>query len=375
MVRHHLLTIVRPAALAVAPGVAAAAVCVIATAASAQAASATAPAQVTITASFSQNPVPYFTNDTLSGTVTYQSGGATQPLAGVQLSVGATDAQAGTAPVTVTTGADGSYSYTALIPAGGQLRGVETWTVSFAGNADYGPAQGSASVDYQGPDGFTRVKWLLDPHDVVRVNACLFAGAMLINFYPLSGPITYQYSASATGPWTTLVTPKAVSGGHCAGSDLAPPRNWSFPARLTAPLTNGYYRAFFAGDATDEPAVSSVVHLWRDRTRITRFAINPRTVRTGGKVIVSGRLWVRTTKWIADAHQKIVIEYLYKGKTYILRHRPTTSATGRFRGRFRVPHSARWLAVFDGAEAKAPAAHPAPAQFPTATTPIHISVR
>jgi hypothetical protein len=276
----------------------------------------------------------------------------------------------------VTTGADGSYSYTAFIPAAElSLRGVETWTVSFAGNADYGPAQASASVDYQGPDAFTRVKWLLDPHDVLSVNACLFAYSMLINFYPLSGPITYQYSASATGPWTTFVTPKSVSGGHCAGSDAAPPKNWSFPARLTAPLANGYYRAFFAGDATDEPAVSSVVHLWRDRTRITRFAISPRTVRADGEVIVSGRLQVRTTKWIPDAHQKVVIEYLYKGKTYILRHRPETSATGRFHGRFRVRRSARWLAVFDGAEAKAPAAHTAPAQFPAATTPIHISVR
>jgi hypothetical protein len=59
------------------------------------------------------------------------------------------------------------------------------------------------------------------------------------------------------------------------------------------------------------------------------------------------------------------MEYRYRGKTYVLRQRLTTSATGRFRGTFRVPRSARWLAVYDGDKT----------QFAAATGSIHISVR
>jgi hypothetical protein len=48
-------------------------------------------------------------------------------------------------------------------------------------------------------------------------------------------------------------------------------------------------------------AVSKVIHLHRNSTRITDFSITPRRVSRGGEVTVSGLLWQLNGRWRRDA--------------------------------------------------------------------------
>jgi hypothetical protein len=61
----------------------------------------------------------------------------------------------------------------------------------------------------------------------------------------------------------------------------------------------------------------------------------------------------------------VVVEFRYKNKTYTLKHRLTTNSAGRFRGVFAVPHTAAWLAVYNGSRT----------EFATASTATTIRVR
>lgn len=313
---------------------------------------------VTITLNPVPASVPLNSKVTLSGSVSYESAATSYPLPGDELTITAPFSS----PVTATTAADGSFS--AKVDAY-ELSDSQAWTVNSAATPYLSEAQTSATSTTQWPTGFTSFSANLGAEGEISLDACAFMFAPLVVGDPLDGPVTYQYSASRSGPWKTLGVPNAVEGTYCSQGQPAGTLTSSYPAHFKAPLANGYYRAVFAGTSDQAPSKSAVLHRWRDRTKITEFAVSPRTVRANGKVTVSGRLWVRTTKWIPDAHQKVVIEYRYKGKVYVLRQRLTTSAAGRFRGTFSVPRSASWLAVYDGDTT----------QFAAATGSIHIAVR
>ncbi len=313
---------------------------------------------VTITLNPVPASVPLNSKVTLSGSVTYESGATSYPLSGDDLTITAPFSN----PVTATTAADGSF--TAKVDAY-NLSDSQIWTVTSAATPYLSEAQASVTSNTQWPTGFTSFSVSLSAEGEISLDACAFMYAPLIVGDPLDGPVTYQYSASLSGPWKTLGVPPPVEGTYCSQGQPAGTLTSSYPAYFKAPLANGYYRAVFAGTNDQAPSRSAVLHRWRDQTKITEFAISPRTVGINGNVTVSGRLWVRTTKWIPDAHQKVVIEYRYRGKVYVLKQRLTTSAAGRFRGTFRVPRSARWLAVYDGAKT----------QFAAATSSIEISVR
>jgi hypothetical protein len=158
----------------------------------------------------------------------------------------------------------------------------------------------------------------------------------------LTGPLDYEYSRTAQGPWTTLGTGKPVNDLSCGTA------GGRYPGSFTAPLPNAYYRAYAPAVPGQMSAVSQVIHLWKYSTRITGFTITPRSVSGGGKVTVFGRLWRLAGKRTPDARQRIVIEFRYKNKTYTLSHRLITDSAGRFRGTFAVPRTAAWLALFKG---------------------------
>lgn len=311
---------------------------------------------VTVTLKPVPASVPVNSTVTLSGEVHYQSGTTAYALPGDALTISGP----GLTPVSATTAADGSFSAKLKV----SIANKQVWTVTSAATPYLSEGQASVTSTTQWPTQFTSFRAHLGANGEISLNACAFSYAPLGDGDPLDGPISYQYSASPSGPWKTLGVPKVKQSTYCSQGDQAA-RTPSYPAHFKAPLTDGYYRAVFAGTRDEVPSKSAVLHKWRYRTRITGFTISPRDVGAGGKVTVSGRLWVRTTKWTPDAHQKIVIEYLYRNKVYVLKERLTTSVTGRFRGTFRVPRSARWLAVYDGVTT----------QFATKTGSIHISVR
>jgi hypothetical protein len=315
---------------------------------------------VTITASFAQAYVNYGTSDTLSGVASYTpSGGTPQPLADTVLSITSpSEFNWPAISTTVTTAADGSFSYvTPTIPVA--VASVE-FTVSSAATASLDAGQASASFDVNQYASIAHFSGTLSADRVLQFSACGGivgppADATLL------GPLEYQYSRTRQGPWKTLGTGKNDANGPCFEDE----DGGTYPGKFTAPLASAYYRAYAPAVPGQMSAVSNVIHLQRYPTKITGFAITPRRVSRGGKVTVSGRLLQLTSKWLADRGATITIEYRYKNKTYTLKHRLMTNSAGRFRGVFEVPHSAAWLAVYGGNND----------HFATASTSIRITVR
>jgi hypothetical protein len=313
---------------------------------------------VTITASFAHSYVNAGSSDTLSGVATYTPpGGTPQPLDNTVLSITSpSQFNWSPAPTTVTTGADGKFSY--VTPTVPLAVSSVNYTVSSAATANLDAGQASASFNVNQAAQVTFFTGTLSADRVLKFSACggipePEADSALV------GPLEYQYSTSRHGPWKTLGKGTRANVS-CEGS-----LGGTYPGKFTAPLANAYYRAYAPAVPGQMSAVSNVIHLQRYSTKITGFAISPRRVRRNGKVTVSGRLQQLTSKWLSDKGATITIEYRYKNKTYTLQHRLTTNSAGRFRGVFAVPRSAAWLAVYGGNKN----------HFATASTSIRISVR
>lgn len=313
---------------------------------------------VTITASFAQPYANAGSTDTLSGVASYVSGGSAQPLADSNISI--------TSPgdplvqpsisATVTTAADGSFSY--VVPGLSTADSEYGFTIRSAATPWLEAGQLSLPLHINQAAEINFFTGHLTADHVLRFSACGGIPEPLADSL-LVGPLQYQYSTRPHGAWKTLGTGNFVGDGPCSGLGGA------YRARIKAPLANAYYRAHAPAVPGQMAAVSQVIHLWKYPTRITGFTITPRRVGGGGKVTVSGRLWRLKGKWTPDARQRIVIEFRYKNKTYILRHRLMTDSTGRFHGIFAAPHTAAWFALYKGGS------H----QFATASKALTIRVR
>ena len=315
---------------------------------------------VTITASFAQPYVNAGSSGTLSGVASYTpAGGTPQPLADTVLSITSpSEFNWPAISTTVTTAADGSFSYvTPTVPVA--VSSVE-FTVSSAATASLDAGQASASFNVNEYASIALFSGTLSADRVLQFSACGGipgppADATLV------GPMEYQYSRTRQGPWKTLGSGKDDANGPCFEDE----DGGTYPATFTAPLAGAYYRAYAPAVPGQMSAVSNVIHLQRYPTKIAGFAITPRRVKRDGRVTVSGRLLQLKSKWLADKGATITIEYRYKNKTYTLKHRLTTNSAGRFRGVFAVPHSAAWLAVYSGNHN----------DFASASTLIRTSVR
>ena len=295
---------------------------------------------VDITGSFAQSSVNMGSTATLSGVASYISGGSPHPLASSLLSITFTVSNPST-PVsaTVETAADGSFSY--VTPVIQLLNDSAEIAVSSAATPYLQAGQLNITLPVNAYVVISNFTGTISADRVLRFDACGGLPAMDGDGL-LTGPLDYQYSRTAQGPWTTLGMGKPVNDLSCGTA------GGRYPGRFTAPLPNAYYRAYAPAVPGQMSAASQVIHLWKYSTRITGFAITPRSVGHGGKVTVSGRLWRLAGKRTPDARQRIVIEFRYKGKTFTLRHRLVTDSAGRFRGTFAVPRTAAWLAVFKG---------------------------
>jgi hypothetical protein len=317
---------------------------------------------VTITASFVPPYVNAFSTGTLSGVANYVFEGSPHPLANSTLSItspGNDDLPAISA--TVETSADGSFSY--VTPqTGAPSDGPESaeFTVSSAATPYLEAGQLTVYMPINQVAEINNFSGTISAARVLRFSACAGTVAELSDG-PLIGPLEYQYSRTPQGPWKKLGTGKSEANGPC-GEDGA---GGTYLGKFTAPHASAYYRAYAPAVPGQMSAVSNVIRLQRYLTEITGFAISPRRVKPEGKVSVSGRLLELTGKWLPDKGAAITIEYRYKDKTYTLKHRLTTNSAGRFKGTFRVPRTAAWLAVYSGDHD----------HFATASTSVRITVR
>jgi hypothetical protein len=303
---------------------------------------------VTITASFAQPSVNASSTDTLSRVASYSSGNSSHPLADSTLTITSPGSFNWPAvSTTVETAADGSFSY---VTPEFQLAvaGVE-FSVSSAATPYLGASQVNVSLDVNQAAQIDSFTGMISADRVLRFDTCAGIPEPLANS-PLVGPLDYQYSRTAHGPWKTLGAGTPDDNGACITGYL----DAGYPGKFTAPLANAYYRAYAPAVPGQMSAVSKAIHLWNYPTRISGFTITPRRVGARGTVTVSGRLWRLKGKWRSDAHRPIVIEYRYKNKTYILRHLMTDSA-GRFHGIVAVPRTAAMFALYKGAGKSSPA--------------------
>ncbi len=311
-------------------------------AASASAELATADA-VTITASFAQPYVNALSTDTLSGVASYTSGDSSYPLASSTLSI--TSPASFNWPAistTVTTAADGSFSY--VTPEIQLAIPSVKFTVSSAATASLEAGQITVTLPVNQRSQIDVFTGMLSAGRVLRFLTCAGFPYPLAE-EPLSGPLAYQYSRTAHGPWKTLGASTPDNTGPCATQSDG---DGTYTGTFTAPLANAYYRAYALAVPGQMAAASLPIRLWDYPTKITGFTVTPGRVSRGGKVTVSGRLWRLKGTWRPDARRLIVIELRYKGKTYTLKHRLTTNSAGQFRGVFAVSRTAAWLALYKG---------------------------
>lgn len=299
------------------------------------------PDPVTITASFAQPDINAGQTDVLSGNASYLSGDTTSPVANAQLTVSTPGDDIFFPPTTasVTTDSAGNFSYTMQAS---DTPGSLTWTVAFAGTSTLQPAQTQVSVENNQASEVGEFHGSLSASRILRLDACGVIPEPLEGG-SLFSPMDYQYAKKSTGPWKALGSGPEGSAADCNG--------WGgsyYPATFTAPLADGYYRAMVPEIADEQaPSVSKVIHLGRNPTKITGFAVR-RGAGRPATVAITGRLWWHGTRFRPDAGRRITIEVKYDGRIHVVGHL-TTSRSGRFSGSFREAHHGVWTAVFAGA--------------------------
>jgi hypothetical protein len=301
--------------------------------------------QTEVTASVSATQLNSGQSLTISGTAEYDPGTQFVPLANSVVQIYSGPATSEPGPLaTVTTDAQGNYTYTFADQAPGTFY---VYAGGVPGNTflDKVLAQAVAQtvkVNVALPLTISGLQASLSPFAVLTLKGCLIAGNGQL---PPALTLRVESASKAAGPWKTLSTVHGLGSTTCG---TAPAKGLPFDYHVQVPVASAYYRLAYAGSVNFEPAVSKVVHEAKTLTKITNFAISPRSVATGKYVTVSGRLWRYSKGWHPFARQKIWILARYKGKWYFYNHKPLTSSAGRFSGRFKVYFSGPWLAEFTG---------------------------
>ena len=106
-------------------------------------------------------------------------------------------------------------------------------------------------------------------------------------------------------------------------------------SRLLRRLTSAFQRT-----------VSSVIHAWRYQTKITNYKVTPHAISTGGKVRISGRLWVRGKSWKPYGKRKVDIIYNEKGTSYWAHlGKPLKTSAGGYFSEIAVGSSGKFVAI------------------------------
>jgi len=308
------------------------------------------PDPVRLSAQLSSDAVSYGTPVTLSGQISFESGNAWLPLAGVAVSLQNSYGCPGNAYSAICDGpvADSSGDFTFALP----VTGPEQLLVTYGPNAWFSAsAFVNLPLSVTLPDGLSQVKASLTPVGGVGLAACLdiaspAVGAKYVN--PVSAipdlpDLQFQHAKSPTGPWKTLITAAPTAAGANTHGTAE-----CYSGKAKAPGTSEYYRVQTDGSVNFQAATSSVVHASIDPTRFESFTAAPSRPKAGRPVRVAGLLQQRASGWHALARQKVQVIFRAKGsKTWTVLRTLTTRANGRFSASIKLRHngllSARYL--------------------------------
>ncbi len=272
----------------------------------------------------------------MTGTAQYESGSGWVSLSdsSVQITVGRS------APVTVPTSANGSFSYTVPTTEG------TSWRVVAGGTPLLAQAVASGSMHIAVPLSVGAFAATLTTLGVLDASGCVRVTVPHFSPPGTGTRIEIQYAAGRSGPWKTLgwlpIGSTARKSCRAAGEAY-------FSGALTARLASAYYRADYPGDVNFEHALSRAVRAWKYVTEVSSVRVSPRSVRSGGKITVSGRLRQFGRSWTDYARQQILIILRPRGSKYwYWIYKVTTSSAGWFSKRFTDPTSATWSAEYKG---------------------------
>jgi hypothetical protein len=271
-----------------------------------------------LTATVSPAAADWGHTQSVSGTLTYQSGSQWLPApAGVTVTVAQ---EGGSQNVTATTQAGGTFL--ATLPA---VPGTTTWLVRSEQDNGSNPFLQSAETQVNGtvllPAAITRFTAKLSKYGVVTLTGCLAttAAGQSVSDYP---DVDIQYALQPGGPWRNL---GSVGTGHVSGCAGA-----AIDADGAAPSNYAYYRATFTGDSVLEPTTSNSSLAWLYATRFSPFRVSPRSVTSGKKFTVSGTLEYYYSHWRGYGHQRVRIIFSPNKKTWYSYGWVTTTSKGTF---------------------------------------------
>jgi len=271
-----------------------------------------------LTATVSPATADYGQTQTISGTLTYQSGSQWLPApAGVTVTVAE---EGGDQSVTAVTQSGGTFS--ASLP---YVSGTTTWLVSIQEDSSSDPFLQATQTQVSGtvilPAAITGFTASLSRYGIVTVTGCLattVAGAS-VSDYP---DVEIQYTIDPGGPWRDLGSVGTGQASDCAGAAI--------DAYGPAPSNYAYYRSVFSGDSLLEPATSSASLAWLYATRFASLKVSPRSVAAGKKFTIGGTLEYYYSRWRGYGHQRVRIIFSRNKKTWYSYGWIRTTAKGTF---------------------------------------------
>jgi hypothetical protein len=148
----------------------------------------------------------------------------------------------------------------------------------------------------------------------VHTSGCLVVTAP-VRFSPMS-TIQLQYATSSRGKWHLLGKLQLHNSDRKAKGCSNPNQSF-FTGAMRAASDNAYYRVMFPATSSFQSAVSKTIHSARTQTKITSYAVSPRTLKTNQIVTITGRLWHLVGKtWKAYAGRSVQVIYNVKGTSY-----------------------------------------------------------
>jgi hypothetical protein len=312
-------------------------------------------ATTSITATATAAP---FGHQTISGTLTYQSGLNQIPApSGVSITFTAQ----GQSPITTTTDADGTFSQ--MLPP---VSGTTAWTLSSQANDQ---ATNPFLAGTQVSINATQTQWLASIGTFsATINRDYFLtvkGCMTTTTQPAPPAdfpaIQLQYELTKAGPWKTIgtiSTTPPLSG--CKGV--------SFLAGGVTLIPSAYYRAVSTADDIYTSATSSRVKAGLIATRFTAFKASPKTVAAGKKVKISGTLQYHTNKWHGYARQRVLLIFAKheNAKRYFAFKWLTTGKNGTFSDTFTYNLGTMWWSAnYNGNST----------HFIAGAIPVHVTMR
>lgn len=273
----------------------------------------------------------------ITGTLTAQSGQSQlENLSGIAITATASGGQQAAAK----TGANGSFSMP--LPA---VTGTTTWAVSSHASDQTTPfvagATTSVTAAQTWPAAISPFTATLNKYYKLTVGGCL--SSSVTPAPPADYPaIQIQYELTTAGPWVGLGWVTTTSMTDCKGA--------AFLARGTAPAAASYYRAYFPGDQTYQPATGTTVRAALIATHFISFRSSATTVPAPtSKITISGTLQYLAGTWHDYAGQLVQLIYSKNDKTWYAYQWLKTSSTGYFSKTFAdTVGTAFWSANYDG---------------------------